>query len=367
MSMITGCPACGTLFRVVPDQLKISEGWVRCGHCGEVFDASASLRPEASSAGQPMPEAAAAPAPVDEPAGGDEAVPSRVDAPAAHPIEVGPPGIAPVEVPTERIDPVAVAPLFLRAESEPAAPAAPGTPDSQFPASHGFADAEFGHDALTPDEEDALVRPVPARQKAADPGEADAAPLSRPFAHSAAQPLDDAYPDDLSFVQQARRHAFWRRPAVRMLMLVAVLLLAGLLVAQYALHDRNRLAAQHPELRPWLARLCVPAGCTLGPPQRIESVVIDNSGFTRLRPDTFRLSVSLRNPSELPVAMPALQLTLTDSQERTVVQRVFMPAELGATSDSIAPASEFAASLVLAASGTAAGRIAGYRLLAFYP
>ncbi|WP_299763436.1 zinc-ribbon domain-containing protein, partial [Ramlibacter sp.] len=29
MSLITSCPACGTMFRVVPDQLKISEGWVR--------------------------------------------------------------------------------------------------------------------------------------------------------------------------------------------------------------------------------------------------------------------------------------------------------------------------------------------------
>ena len=40
MSLITRCPACGTMFKVVPDQLKISEGWVRCGHCAEVFDAS---------------------------------------------------------------------------------------------------------------------------------------------------------------------------------------------------------------------------------------------------------------------------------------------------------------------------------------
>src|SRR4051812_11140278 len=44
MSMITGCPACGTLFKVVPDQLKISDGWVRCGHCSDVFDAAAHMR-----------------------------------------------------------------------------------------------------------------------------------------------------------------------------------------------------------------------------------------------------------------------------------------------------------------------------------
>ena len=37
MSLATRCPACGTIFRVVQDQLKVSEGWVRCGQCHEVF------------------------------------------------------------------------------------------------------------------------------------------------------------------------------------------------------------------------------------------------------------------------------------------------------------------------------------------
>jgi predicted Zn finger-like uncharacterized protein len=43
MSMITRCPACETMFKVVPDQLRISAGWVRCGQCDEIFDASAHL------------------------------------------------------------------------------------------------------------------------------------------------------------------------------------------------------------------------------------------------------------------------------------------------------------------------------------
>ena len=49
MSLITRCPACQTLFKVVPDQLRISEGWARCGRCGEVFDASSQLLPSAST------------------------------------------------------------------------------------------------------------------------------------------------------------------------------------------------------------------------------------------------------------------------------------------------------------------------------
>lgn len=32
------------MFKVVPDQLRISEGWVRCGKCEEIFDASAHMQ-----------------------------------------------------------------------------------------------------------------------------------------------------------------------------------------------------------------------------------------------------------------------------------------------------------------------------------
>ena len=44
MSLVTACPSCGVLFKVAPDQLLISEGWVRCGKCQTVFDASLSLQ-----------------------------------------------------------------------------------------------------------------------------------------------------------------------------------------------------------------------------------------------------------------------------------------------------------------------------------
>ena len=43
MNLATRCPSCGTVFRVVRDQLKVSEGWVRCGRCAEVFNAAERL------------------------------------------------------------------------------------------------------------------------------------------------------------------------------------------------------------------------------------------------------------------------------------------------------------------------------------
>ena len=44
MSLITCCPTCRTMFQVETDQLKVSNGWVRCGQCDGVFDASAHFQ-----------------------------------------------------------------------------------------------------------------------------------------------------------------------------------------------------------------------------------------------------------------------------------------------------------------------------------
>ncbi|THU01561.1 DUF3426 domain-containing protein [Lampropedia puyangensis] len=43
MSLITRCPSCATKFKVTPEQLRVSEGWVRCGRCNNIFDATDHL------------------------------------------------------------------------------------------------------------------------------------------------------------------------------------------------------------------------------------------------------------------------------------------------------------------------------------
>jgi predicted Zn finger-like uncharacterized protein len=62
MSLATRCPACGTTFRVVSDQLKLQRGLVKCGNCGEIFDGIEHMR-YISSAGATSPTAAVTPAP----------------------------------------------------------------------------------------------------------------------------------------------------------------------------------------------------------------------------------------------------------------------------------------------------------------
>lgn len=50
MTWIVRCPECGTIFKLVPDQLKIAQGWLRCGQCQHAFDSTGLVVawPEAS-------------------------------------------------------------------------------------------------------------------------------------------------------------------------------------------------------------------------------------------------------------------------------------------------------------------------------
>ncbi|MDB5957858.1 DUF3426 domain-containing protein [Ramlibacter sp.] len=356
MSLITSCPACGTMFRVVPDQLKISEGWVRCGHCSEIFDATAHLSDESILAEPATAQAAARPP---DP-------PARVAAPPPVP-EATPRGVAPPAMPERptasgELAGQPVTPPLRRPERPRAAPApAPAPEPSVF-----FGDSQ----ALEPSPLDSPF--VFRRSDLVLPDDSSVLP---------AEPLEDRRPHDedehdeaaaavvanVSFVRQGRRRAFWRRPLVRIALAFGSLLLAALLVLQLAWQDRDRLALAEPALRPALERMCDVLQCTLGPPRRIEAIVIESSGFNRLRNDTYRLAFTLRNSAAVQVAVPALELTVTDAQDQAVARRVLTPAELGAPGEAIPAGSEWARSLGVVLTMPGSARVAGYRLLAFYP
>jgi hypothetical protein len=114
--------------------------------------------------------------------------------------------------------------------------------------------------------------------------------------------------------------------------------------------------------------LCEPLRCSIRPPRQIDAIAIDSSSFNKLRTDAYRLNVTLKNQAATEVAMPALELTLTDSQDQPLVRRVVLPEELGPNAAVIPATSEWSGSLALALAGNSeSSRIAGYRLLAFYP
>lgn len=263
MSLITRCPACQTLFKVVPDQLRISEGWVRCGQCDAIFDASLHLLPQTPQA---MPQ------------GADN---------------------DPDSAPVDSTDEVAL--------------------------------------------ELAQVLPDPALQSATE--------LS-----------------DLSFLRNQHAGSLWRKPIMRaMLVFLSLALLLGL-AGQIVFHERDRIVALEPGLKPWLLAFCGPLHCKLSALQQRDSVAIGGASFTKLGEDSYRLNFTLKNTATIALAVPAIELVLTDLRDQPVLRRVFLATELGVKSDTLAPGSEGQSSLTMAVNGAdKAEPIVGYRLYAFYP
>ena len=134
-----------------------------------------------------------------------------------------------------------------------------------------------------------------------------------------------------------------------------------------ALDRRDWLAARAPQLAPALQALCAPLGCRVQPYRQLEAIVIDSSAFNRAGAGSFRFSVTLRNAADLPVASPALELTLTDAQDQPLLRRVVTAAELGAPPALPARGEFSGASTLTVGDAASPGAVVGYRLTAFYP
>jgi predicted Zn finger-like uncharacterized protein len=443
MSLVTRCPACGTTFKVVRDQLRISEGWVRCGRCSEVFDATLDLHETPDAAGAPKSPApldeAATSAPAPAPAPGaallaqEEAQPPEkalgpphakeadfLDDEQEH--ETEPPPAAPPgdnaleseaptkpEAPVQKADPRsftgvlgdepwpdAQAPMV---ETDPhVVPPYPSFPpfpniDLNLPAAQAIG-REARAAAPAPDE--AKVVPASTAEDDADTvqlqkalrraraksakiarakarGEERAARESAPVVLAASEPepvLDNPRRLPRFAAAAVGGAAFRQRTGVRRALLGVAVFAAILLVVQVLHQERDLIAARQPSLRPALAAFCGLTGCELSAPKQIGDITIDGASFAREKSgDAYRLNFTLRNGAPLPLAMPAIELSLLDTQERAVVRRVLMPAEFGAPS--VLPArAERAASLPLALTGPEAAAlppVAGFHLLAFYP
>ena len=348
------------MFKVVADQLKISQGWVRCGHCSEVFDAAAHLQPFAP------------------------------DVPAPH--DTAAPDVATADLMPEDVFAVpgaGVVPEGQKAEEEAATEADEEKEWDATPAPRSFvSEVQVSLPAdLAADVFATSVNPEPADYSVAYPvapeERATVRPAPVPFDES--ETLEENPSEQVSFVRDARRDAFWRRPLMRLALASAALVLFVALLLQVAVFQRNTLAVLQPWVNPGLQALCGFLQCDIKPPQHIESVVIDSSSFNKLANDAYRLKVVIRNTGAIPLALPALELTLTDSQDHALVRRVMTPAELGASASTLAPGGEFSGELALSlqnpaapASAAAASsassppvvsplRVAGYRVLAFYP
>jgi predicted Zn finger-like uncharacterized protein len=300
--LATRCSACGTVFRVVPDQLRVSEGWVRCGRCSQVFNALEAL----------------------------------VDLETGLPRRTGG-GLAPLtqdESPDADFD-------IAEPAAKPGAPPLPPPPPPPPAPPRAPADIPVDMAADANDAPSSVFGPTPE-------------PADKP-----------------SFVRHAERAARWRsRPVRAALWLVGLLAAAGL-AAQVAHQYRDLLAARLPETRPWLEQACASLGCTVDAARAIDSLAVESSGLVRVeRSSLYKLQVSLRNRAGIDVAVPALDVTLTDGQGQLIARKVLRLSELGVAQATIPAGRELAvqATLQAAAGGeTGTQPIAGYTIELFYP
>ena len=387
MALVTRCTKCGTMFRVVPDQLRVSAGWVRCGHCQEVFDAAQHMLPrnsEVAALGEAREggrEVRAGEDPVTNsasmlqrreglppPSGGlpasggdalDAALPPLPPLPPLPSLEMPQPQRNSDSPPP---DSEFMAELYAASAAVAAGKPLPSRvlpPRTQPPRTLAPA-------PMTP----VPATPVPAHAASQSGGDGKAPPPPNESVDLLLSELGEEIDEDLmapSFVQRARRR---RQPASRHIRALFWFVLAALmltLVLQVLMSERNWLAARQPALAPALRGLCGIFNCSVGPYQHIDAIIIDNSGFSRAEDGSFQFHYTLRNQADLPVATPALELTLTDAQERPLVRRVISAQELGAPV-SIAARGEFSGARTITLSTTAnPSAVTGYKLVAFYP
>ncbi|MFN0300144.1 MAG: DUF3426 domain-containing protein [Burkholderiales bacterium] len=310
MKLITRCPECRTAFRVHENQLAARQGKVRCGACGFIFDAFASL------------------------------------------VEVI------QEDPRRPQQPAAIA----RVANEPALQMSSRTVGGGPSLSLGAATMWPGMTGSARHSQTLAFESKPASR---DPGSsmqsnsvgvpAALAPgsLQRP-AEYASQPFD--------FGQESVD------PGPPIKWKIGAALLALLLAIQAVYSFRGMIAATFPETRPLITGICRILACSVPIPRHAEQLILEASDLQFEPGDRLTLTATIRNRAGFGQAYPSLLLTLSDQRNRPIARRVIHPKEyLGLDP---AGAEMVSAGGILNArvsiDGAALGA-AGYEVMVFYP
>lgn len=318
MSLATRCTSCGTVFRVVQDQLKVSEGWVRCGRCDEVFNALEGLFD------------------LDRDSPPEWSEPARATGSTPQPVDDGP---------VETDDPELVDRIDEQIFGTPrrtgfGALTGLGAGDRKGP---DFADARFDTDVPAD-----AIEPVMLDPSTQGPDSA---------AHDGVEAPE--------FVRNAEREARWQSSGARKGLWLLTASLALLLVGQAANHFRDGMAARLPGTVAALQAWCRLSGCTIEPPRRIEDIVVESTALAKAPVgEALRLSVTLRNRATTVAALPWIDLSLTDANGQLVARRALGPKDFHSRTTTMQPGGETSLQTMMS---TGATRIAGYTVEVFYP
>lgn len=387
--MRTRCPECGTVFRVTSEQLRRKAGKVRCGNCQAVFNAfdqwqsdtddETLIASSLEASPQPVPEeepAASALAPIalvsettieSTPAPQPEQAPEREPAPfdPAATVVAGPDwawneSMELLATPDEPAPPPEAPAIPLAPEESPA-PATLEVPlETDVPEAVPFDAAETL--VATPADRAGLVD-----DRAETPEQSTLA--AREAGLVAARELVDTSSYNrwsAGTLTSDGRGAFDSEPPARAAwpFVVGALLLLLVLLGQLAYHYRTDIVLRMAWLQPLYASL----GVGIPLPRNPALVSIETSD---LQSDNARglfvLQATLKNRAAHPQAWPALELSLTDTNDAVVARRVMYAADYlppGTASDAFPANGDVAVRLWIEAKDMGAS---GYRLYIFYP
>ncbi|BAK78151.1 MJ0042 family finger-like protein [Pseudogulbenkiania sp. NH8B] len=342
MTHTTQCPGCQTRFKVSDAQLAVANGLVRCGRCAHVFNATEHMivaEPPLLAPTPPIPPSPAPAVPTSRPDPGED---FELELPDFDPL-----GSPPA---TETAPPVETA-----AAATASAPATDANDMATF--QRALSEAMQHRDATAPIG-DPFAAPEAPPRPAADPLQAlleetlseHAAPATR-GAHNetetreergqpkgatvmvmpeadAEEPAFDPGADLPGFEPPppaARRAGNWQTWLMAGVALIGVLALA----LQLVYLNRTRIAAEVPELRPTLEKLCQGVGCSV--PLPTDSALIRTEwselSFVPDQQNLIQLAATLKNHAAYPQAYPMLEVTLKDAEDQVVIRKVFSPQE----------------------------------------
>lgn len=366
--MQTRCPACGTAFRITPDQLRIKSGRVRCGHCRAVFNSLAYLVEERKPLPEPLPPVSMPPpetaddretAAIPDEAGNVEAGLAPIPAEQVSAEMVA--QVSPLSAPVSRLMPTI--PSHSAAEPEPEAVAAHDENENPVPVKE-TGDSPSQIDALLADLEGEPL-PPPVSELPLQPRVLE---LDVPPSAEATEETDalDPVADDFAYepLNPSRQKPLWPFIAFASVMSVVLTMQAGY-------HLRTELCNALPGLSPVYESLGIDVPLARQP----ELISLENSD---LQADAGRgmllLYATFKNRAAYPQAWPMMEVTLTDERENIVARRSFSAHEYLSRNDGQAvaqnPDAPFAAHAEISVRLWLEARelgAAGYRVYLYYP
>jgi predicted Zn finger-like uncharacterized protein len=264
MALATTCPQCKTSFKVVPDQLKLRRGLVRCGMCQHVFSGIDYIS-------QVLPAATTS---------------KNASIPKSTP--------ASADTDTDNEENLNTA-FFI--------------PDTVLAPTTQMMTEAF--ESRVNRESTALLR--------------SGAPKSALFDQSDEQELSavNFFSGD---EQRKGMKGFANRN--ELFLAVAGIALVSLLLLQLLVGARHSMAAHFPSLSPAIEAISSLAGLKVETPRALDRLTIESFEFQASNtPDIYSLSAILRNGASHVVHWPAIELSLTDTAGSVLLRKVLLPGE----------------------------------------